>query len=155
MTKCKALFPPYFLVLSAIITFAVIACKKEKSEDPPVKTKKELLANKWKVSDIQDASGTSLINLPVDQIKCVKDDIFTIGADDTYSIDESTVVCDPSWAGSGTWALIETDTKIKFTPTTGDPLTLNLIDVTATTLKVSYYLAQPLPGTYTVILQKQ
>lgn len=156
MTKSKALFSRYFLLFISIVTIAVIACQKDKSEDPPApKTKKELLANKWKVSDIQSSTGVSLIDLDFPQIKCLKDNIFTIVADATFTIDESTVVCDPSTAGSGTWELLESDTKLKFTPTTGDPLTLNLIDVTETTLKVSYYLEEPLPGTYTVILQKQ
>jgi hypothetical protein len=146
MTKSKALFSRYFLLFISIVTITAIACQKDKSEDPPpTKTKKELLANKWKVSDIQDSLGNSLINLPFDEIKCLKDNIYTIVSDDTFIIDESTVVCDPSTAGSGTWTLLESDTKLKFTPTTGNPLTFNLLDVTETTLKVSYYLIEVLP----------
>ncbi|MFT3700820.1 MAG: lipocalin family protein [Agriterribacter sp.] len=155
MKKSSVSILRVMVALVFVACIAIISCKKDKSEDPPVKTKKELLANKWKVADIQDASGNSLINLPVDQIKCLKDNIFTIVSDATYSIDEGAVVCDPTTAGSGTWTLSENDTQITFTPTTGDPLTITLIDVTETTLKVSYYLSEPVPGTYTVILQKQ
>jgi len=114
------------------------------------------MSNKWKVSDIQDSLGNSYIAIPVDPIKCLKDNIFTISADDSYSIDEGAVSCNPSTASTGTWALTDSDTKLKFTPTTGDPLILNLLDVTETTLKVSVFLADaPIPGTYTIILQKQ
>ena len=100
--------------------------------------------------------GISVIDQPFEQITCLKDNIFTIAANDTYTIDEVAVVCDPSSAWSGSWELIENDSKLKFTPDGGgDPLIFTLIDVNSTTLKVSYALTDPLPGVYTVVLQKQ
>lgn len=138
------------------IALCLTACQKEQKENPEP-TKKELLVNKWKVSDVLEPGGTSVINLPVAQITCLKDNIFTLAANNTYTIDEGTVVCDPSSAGSGTWALIENDSKLKFTPDSGaDPLVLTLKDVNSTTLKVSYEMTNiPLPGIYTIVLQKQ
>mgnify|MGYP002393939532 CR=1 FL=1 len=133
------------------------ACKKDKKDPDPEPTKKELLANKWTVSDVLAPNGSSVINLDLDQIKCLKDNIFTIASNDTYTIDEGTVVCDPSSAGSGTWKLTENDSKLTFTPNGGgDPLVFTLIDVNSTTLKVSYEITDIiLPGTYTIILKKQ
>ena len=143
------------IILFLGIALYLTACQKEQKENPEP-TKKELLVNKWKVSDVLAPDGSSVITLPFPQIICLKDNIFTIAANDTYTIDEGAVVCDPSSAGSGSWALIETDTKLKFTPAGGgDPLIFTLIDVNSTTLKVSYQLTAPVPGVYTVILQKQ
>ena len=144
------------MILFGGMTLYLAACQKEQKEDPEP-TKKELLVNKWTVSDVLEPGGTSVITLPIPQIACLKDNLFTIAANDTYTIEEGTVVCDPSSAGNGTWALIENDTKLKFTPGSGDdPLVFTLIDVNSTTLKVSYEMTDiPLPGTYTIVLQKQ
>lgn len=154
--KNSFLFGRYVLIFLFFSAFMGVSCKKDKTEDEKELTKKELLANKWKVSDIQDASGTSYIGYPIDQIQCLKDNTFTLRADNSYTIDEGAVVCDPSTAESGTWSLTNSDTKIEFTRTTDDPLVVTLITVNATTLKISYELTNiPLPGTYTVTLQKQ
>jgi hypothetical protein len=145
-----------FLLLFSALVFA--SCKKDKDEEPAPPTKKELLSNKWKVADVKNASGTSVIGLPLPQIMCLKDNIFTLKTDDTYTIDEGAVVCEPSTAQSGTWQLTGNDTKIQFTPSTGDPLTFDLIDVNTTTLQIAYAITGTgIPGadgTYTIILEK-
>ena len=155
----KSLLPgKYTLLLLVFFAFTFATCKKDKTGDQKEATKKELLSNKWKVSDVKNASGTSIIGLPVPQIVCLKDNIFTLKTDDTYIIDEGLIACDPSTAGSGTWSLINNDSKIQFTPSSGDPLTFDLIDVNATTLKIAYAITGTgIPGadgTYTVILEK-
>lgn len=145
-----------FLLLFSALVFA--SCKKDKDEEPAPPTKKELLSNKWKVADVKNASGTSVIGLPLPQIMCLKDNIFTLKTDDTYTIDEGAVVCEPSTAQSGTWQFTSNDTKIQFTPSTGDPLTFDLIDVNTTTLQIAYAITGTgIPGadgTYTIILEK-
>lgn len=149
---------PYFKLISVfviVLSLFAVSCKKDKNEDTPEPTKKELLSNSWKITDIRTAEGISVIDLNYDQIKCFKDNIFTMKADDSFTIDEGTVVCDDSYASTGTWALIENETKIQYTPTSGDVLTITIISVDKTTLKVSYPLTDiPLPGTYTITLQK-
>ncbi|MFT3948650.1 MAG: lipocalin family protein [Agriterribacter sp.] len=149
---------PYFkliCVFVVVLSLFAVSCKKDKNEDTPEPTKKELLSNSWKITDIQTADGISVIDLNYDEIKCFKDNIFTMKADDNFIIDEGTVVCDDSYASTGTWALAENDTKITFTPTTGNAFTITIISVDDTTLKVSYPLTDiPLPGTYTITLQK-
>ncbi|HRO48478.1 DUF5004 domain-containing protein [Agriterribacter sp.] len=155
MKNCL-LFGKYALLLLFISVFALTSCKKDKTDKEEEPTKKELLSNKWKVSDVTNEGGTSVIGLPVPQIICLKDNIFTLKANDTYTIDEGAVVCDPSTAQSGTWKLTDNDTKIEFTQAAGDPLVVTLVEVNTTTLKISYELTDiPLPGTYTVTLQKQ
>ncbi|HRP54473.1 DUF5004 domain-containing protein [Agriterribacter sp.] len=156
--KKSLLFGKYalFLLLFSALVFA--SCKKEKDEEPAPPTKKELLSNKWKVADVKNAGGTSVIDFPVSQIVCLKDNIFTLKTDDTYTIDEGAEVCDPSTAQSGTWKLTDNETKIEFAQTTGDPLILTLIDVNATTLTIAYAITGTgIPGadgTYTVFLEK-
>ncbi|HRN56334.1 MAG TPA: DUF5004 domain-containing protein [Agriterribacter sp.] len=146
----------YTLLLLLVSAFAFTSCKKDKDEDDKEPTKKELLSNKWKVSDIQDAAGISYFNVPIEQIQCLKDNIFTLMVDNSYTIDEASVICDPSTAQSGTWKLTDNETKIEFNPSSGDPLVVNLVDVNTTVLKISYELTNiPLPGIYTVTLQKQ
>jgi len=144
------------IILFPGIATCLTSCQKEPKEDPEP-TKKELLVNKWTVLDVLAPNNISVIGLDIAQIKCLKDNIFTIAANGTYTIDEGTVVCDPSSAGSGSWTLTENDSKLTFTPNGGgDPLVFTLIDVNSTTLKVSYEMTDiPLPGTYTVVLQKQ
>ena len=141
-----------------IISLALFAssCKKDKNEDTPQPTKKELLSNSWKIENIQSPDGISIIGLNFPEIACFKDNIFTMKADDSYIIDEKDVVCDDSYASEGTWSLIENETKIKFTPSSGDdPLIIILISVDSTTLKASYEFADaPLPGLYTITLKK-
>ena len=157
MKNCL-LFGKYALLLLFISVFALTSCKKDKTDKEEEPTKKELLSNKWKVSDVTNEGGTSVIGLPVPQIICLKDNIFTLKANDTYTIDEGAVVCDPSTAQSGTWKLTDNETKIEFAQTTGDPLILTLIDVNATTLTIAYAITGTgIPGadgTYTVFLEK-
>lgn len=147
----------YVLLLTFIFALAFTSCKKDKAkENEP--TKKELLSNKWKVSDVKNADGASIIDYPIPQIVCLKDNLFTLKADDSYSIDEGATVCDPSTAGIGTWSLTDNDTKIRFTPTTGDPLIFDFIEVTAANLKIAYTITNSgIPtadGKYTIILVK-
>lgn len=156
--KNSFLFGKYALLLLFVSALAFASCKKDKDEEDKEPTKKELLSNKWKVSDVTNAGGTSVIGLPVPQIVCLKDNIFTLKADDTYTIDEGAIVCDPSTAQSGTWKLTDNETKIEFTQAAGDPLVITLVDVNTTTLKIAYAITGTgIPGadgTYTVTLVK-
>ncbi len=156
--KKSLLSGKYALLLLLFSALVFASCKKDKDEEPAPPTKKELLSNKWKVADVKNASGTSVIGLPLPQIMCLKDNIFTLKTDDTYTIDEGAVVCEPSTAQSGTWRLTSNDAKIQFTPATGDPLTFDLIDVNTTTLQIAYAITGTgIPGadgTYTIILEK-
>ncbi len=144
-----------FLLFSVLFA-SFFSCKKEKEKENL--TKKELLSNKWTVSDVLGKDGNSIIALPMPRITCLKDNSFTLRADNSYTIDEGNVACDPSTAGSGEWALIESETKIKFTSSTDDPLIFKLIEVSAATLKIAYEITDTgipdLDGTYTIILTK-
>ena len=156
--KNSFVFGKYALFLLLFSGFAFASCKKDKDEEPAPPTKKELLSNKWKVSDVKNADGTSVIALPVPQIVCRKANIVTLQAAETYTIDEGGCVCEASTGQSGSGWLTSADTTIQFTPSSGDPLTLDLVEVNATSLTIAYAITGTgIPGadgTYTIILVK-
>ena len=51
------------IILFLGIALYLTACQKEQKENPEP-TKKELLVNKWKVSDVLAPDGSSVITLP-------------------------------------------------------------------------------------------
>lgn len=151
-----------YLSKYALLTFlffgtVLLSCKKE--EVRQTVDKKELLSNKWAVSDVKNAEGISVINLPVPKIVCLKDNIFTLNVDNSYAIEEGEEICDPSSAGTGTWNLSTDEKTLQFNPSVGDePLIFDLLEVTSTTLRIAYLLTDSgIPaadGTYTIILSK-
>jgi hypothetical protein len=94
---------PFFAI--ALICFP--GCKKDKTTDPPPKTKTELLsASPWKF-DHATAGGADisvLINA------CLKDNIATFSSGGGFVLDESTNVCTTSYAGTYTWAFQTNET---------------------------------------------
>lgn len=147
-------FKKYIVLFTVAAGLTFSSCQKDDEEPTPEPTKKDLLTNKWKVSDVQTSTGTSLLSFP--QIQCLTDNIFTLLANNTFTIEEGANVCDTPFEGSGTWSLTENETKLKLEFQTGDPVTADINDVNTTTLKMSYFFADaPIPGTYIVILQKQ
>lgn len=149
-------FKKFALVLIASSALIVGSCQKDDVEEPePEPTKKELLSNKWKIIDVQTADGTSIINL-VPQTQCLKDNFVTLVTDNTFTLDEGADVCDTPLEGTGTWSLIDNETKIRFVITGGDTMTVTIKELTTSNLKLSYYFADaPIPGDYTLVLQKQ
>ncbi|MBX3254215.1 MAG: lipocalin family protein [Chitinophagaceae bacterium] len=141
-----------FIITSGIV---MASCKKDKKDPEPEPTKKELLSHTWKITDVQTSDGTSIINL-VPQAKCLKDKTVTLVADNTFVISDDTEDCSTPLEGSGSWSLTENDSKIKFEIEDNDPLTVTIKELSATTLKLSYYFADaPVPGDYIIVFQKQ
>lgn len=106
------------LLLSSIavfIAFAVISgCKKEKKEDPappppPPPTKTDHLTKApWKF-DHATAGGIDISNIIN---ACLKDNIATFTSAGNATLDESAVVCSPSYAGTYTWAFQSNETVL-------------------------------------------
>jgi hypothetical protein len=91
----------------AIAFICITGCKKDKTTDPPAKTKTELIAaSPWKF-DHATAGGvdiSSSINA------CLKDNIATFSSTGGFVLDESTNVCATSYAGTYTWAFQTNET---------------------------------------------
>lgn len=145
-------------LLSILAVFFLCSCKKNNADKNKNVSKTELLSNTWQVSDVKNSDGTSVINLPVPQITCLKDNIFTLRTDHTFTIDEGAVACEPSSSGSGSWSLMSNETKIQLMQSGGSTLIFDLIDVNTSTLKIAYLITDTgIPaadGTYTIILVK-
>jgi hypothetical protein len=70
----------------------------------------------------------------------VKDDIYKFANNNTYQITEGATKCDPSDPDiydAGTWTFIDNETKIKLSSAGGGSDTLNIQELTSTSLKVS------------------
>jgi hypothetical protein len=87
------------LIISiALALFIVQACKKENSAKQQTRT--EIISSQpWKF----DKAIVSGLDISSQIPACYKDNLYTLRADKTGSIDESTNVCSPSTAGNLTW----------------------------------------------------
>lgn len=143
-----------------LLSLLFFSCERDamvESEDVVKITKKELLTNnKWIVQDVK-TGGASVLPL-ITRLQCITDNVLTFEKDGSFVIDEGANVCSPAFAGSGTWSLVENDTKIKWSftaPQTREVL-VPIIELTGTTLRISYHFEDevPVPGTYEMVLKK-
>jgi hypothetical protein len=128
-------------------------CKKE--DDPPTgPATAELISRTWKLTAETLQIGT---NTPADTYAplpaCEKDDLLVIRSNTTYEKNEGAAKCapgDPQIKETGSWSLLQSDTKIKFTVSPTVSRTADIIEVTATTLKLR--ITQTLPGGNSTLL---
>jgi hypothetical protein len=120
---------------AAIIFLFITGCGKEK--DPaPAKTKTQLISQaSWKF-DHATSSGmdiSSLINA------CFKDNVATFTAAGAMTLDESTTVCSPSYAGPYTWAFQSSETILHLSAPifTGGSNDFTVVSVTETNMVLS------------------
>jgi len=123
------------LSIFTLSLFSITSCEKDK-DDTPQKTKTELISQgSWK---LQSATWNSLDALSFFD-DCYDDNIITVNANGTGSIDESTDVCAPSNAGPFTWSFQNNETEIDISATLipGGGSTFTLVTLNETTLVVS------------------
>lgn len=141
-------------LICLVSLFAGTSCKKDKKEEPQL-TRKELLSNSWKVVDVKTAEGTSVIGLPFPEVQCLKDNIVTLSSDNSFTLDEGDVVCEPPMEAVGTWNLIENETKLNLVAPGEAPLVIELVDVTVGKFSFKYVVSEGIAQeTYTIELQK-
>ena len=133
----KNKFPFKILGLSlGLILLTVMACKK--SDPQPSKT--DLLSKDWKLSDVLANVGGTPSSVFSFFDDCVKDDVYKFANNNTYQISEGATKCDPSDPDiydAGTWTFLDSETKIKLSSAGGGSDTLNIQELTSTSLKVS------------------
>ncbi len=142
------------LAVIGLLSVLIFSCKKDKDKDPE-KTRKELITNKWRVTDIK-LGGTSILPI-APELNCITDNILTFKSDGSFTMEEGTNVCSPALEGNGTWSLVENDTRIKldFVDTEEEAL-IPILELTATILRVTYNIPDaPIPGDYELVLQRQ
>lgn len=144
------------LAVILLMSVVVFSCKKDKDDPEEEPTRKELITNKWKITDVR-TGGTSILLL-VPTLSCITDNIVTFKSNETFTMEEGANVCSPAFEGSGTWSLVENDTKVKllFSEPEDSEVLAPITELTTTTLKISYYFEDvPIPGNYEIVLQKQ
>jgi hypothetical protein len=133
--------PAKLLLVAFSITAVITGCKKDDSPNPPTPTKKDLISRQWIQTDLIATIGTLSESVYDSEFAdCEQDNIFYFKPDGTFTITENTTKCnpaDPDLVTSGTWKLVENDTKIEIDPATEDPEILDILELTATSFKGS------------------
>lgn len=132
------------LLLATLIGFG--ACKKDNNTATP-KTKKELLTAKvWKqtartITPAVEVDGKLENDLFAHDDACDKDDLYRYKADNTFSYEEGATKCDPTSPDiydTGTWTFSADETKLILLYKSNNSYVVNLLELTESTLKVSY-----------------
>ncbi|WP_336518585.1 lipocalin family protein [Pollutibacter soli] len=132
--KTRALIPALVLIVT------LGSCSKDKNpdQDKP-KTKKDLIVRAWIQTDLIASVGGLSQSVFDDEIEaCAQDNIFTLNSDGTFVLTENTVKCSANdIVTTGTWQLVENDTKVIIDPADEDPQTLTIEELTETSFKGS------------------
>lgn len=100
----------HFLFAITVLISAAVVSGCDKNDDPPAKTKTELLVQaSWKFQSAT-ASGTDITNNAA--IACIKDDVVTFTAAGAGTVTEGAIVCNPTTANSFTWVFQDSETKL-------------------------------------------
>jgi hypothetical protein len=126
-------------ILTVSLLLIVSSCSKN---DEPSATKAQMIARNWKQTDLlASQAGTPAVSIFDTFFEpCNKDDIWQFKADGTYIVVEGASKCDaadPDTVSTGTWQLTDNDTKI-IIDDAGEPAqTLNIVELTNTSFKLS------------------
>jgi hypothetical protein len=140
MKKHTLIFAKLVLVGLSITAF-ITGCKKDDSPAPAAPTQKDLISRQWIQTDLIATIGTLSESVYDSEFAdCEQDNIYFFKPDGTFTITENTSKCnsgDPDLVTSGTWKLVENDTKIEIDPATEDAEILDILELTATSFKGS------------------
>jgi hypothetical protein len=127
-------------VLVLVLFLVISSCSKD--DDKQGATKAQLIARNWKQTDLLAAQAglppVSIFDTFFDP--CNKDDIWQFKSDGTYSVVEGASKCtstDPDTVTTGTWQLTDNDTKIIIDDASEPAQTLNIVELTNTSFKLS------------------
>jgi Lipocalin-like domain len=139
--KKRTLALSKLMLLALSLTALSTGCKKDDSPGSATPTKKDLISRQWIQTDLIATIGTLSESVYDSEFAdCEQDNIYFFKPDGTFTITENTSKCnpgDPDLVTSGTWKLVENDTKIEIDPATEDAEILDILELTATTFKGS------------------
>ena len=121
-----------------LLAFVLAACSKK---DEPA-SKASLLTRKWKQTDLLvSQAGTAPVSVYNTLVEdCSKDDIWEFKADGSFTVVEGATKCDPSdpvLISTGTWQLIENETKLVIDDISEPAQTLTINELTGSTLRAT------------------
>lgn len=136
------------IVLGAMLASTLFtSCKDKKQVDPEPpkpKTAQEMLtAKSWKMSASTSKfsfMGQNFTENIMDEMEvCEKDNLEKYNANGTFTNDEGATKCDandPQIYESGTWQLLENNTKLKRINNKNETATFDVVSLNETTLKL-------------------
>lgn len=147
----KTKFQRLFLV-GALTSAVLIGCDPDKDEDPApttttTATKTQLLTSiAWRqvaavASPGIDTGGVAPVtNIISFMDACELDNKHTFKTDKTYVDDEGATKCDPAdpQTTTGTWEFNSGETKLLLDKGTADEMEMTLVEITSSTLKLSF-----------------
>jgi hypothetical protein len=133
----KSIRSNFTLIALTAIFLLGAGCKKDDAQP----TAQELISKSWLQTDLlATVSGQTESVFDSEYDVCGQDNIYTFNSNGTFSVTENTNKCDPSGpdeVGSGTWTLLEGGKKITIDPSDEDPRTLDIEELTATSMRAS------------------
>lgn len=141
-------FPLYISLLMLLIT---AACQKEDEEDTLTKTEL-IVSSGWKF-DKSTAGVYGDISAYIDA--CYKDNVITFSTGGTGTVNEATVVCAPSTAGSFTWSFTNNETTLNTSSALfpGGAGSFTIVSLNETNLVLSMPFTIPPPVSQTVVTE--
>ncbi|AKQ47152.1 hypothetical protein TH63_18310 [Rufibacter radiotolerans] len=134
------------LTILAIFSLSFTACNDDDEDEKP-DDKKLLTGKSWKITAFTAAQGPASYDIYSDMEPCDQDDLWKFSDNGSYEINEGPSKCDPNSAQvyeSGTYTL---DNKTLITTESGSSNTYKVVEITATTLKLTT--EQAISGTNT------
>jgi hypothetical protein len=142
------------LIIFLTAVFFLSACSKS-DDNPPPKTKTELLTQgSWKF-DHATAAGSDVSNAP--QLACYLDNVMTFSTNFTGTITEGANVCTTPAPATFTWSFQDNETTLRFSFTLfqGGSSDFTIVSLTETNLVLSQTMTiAPLPPTNVVVTFK-
>ncbi|WP_157547657.1 hypothetical protein [Hymenobacter sp. DG25A] len=139
--------PIFRLFIALLFVGSFTACKKDNDDNKP-KTKTELLtAKNWRLSaavgSLTSGSSTYSQDIFADMEPCQKDDFEKFSTDKTAILDQGATKCDDMASDPQTqkvaWNFESDETKLKISEIGGgDSYTVDLVELTATTMIQKY-----------------
>jgi Lipocalin-like domain len=126
-------------MLTIFLLVILSSCSKN---DEPSATKSQMIARNWKQTDLlASQAGTPAVSVFDTFFEpCNKDDIWQFKSDGTYTVVEGATKCDaadPDTITTGTWQLTDNDTRIIIDDASEPAQTLNIVELTNTSFKLS------------------
>lgn len=134
------------ICFSIIIFLTISSCKKEDSVDvtPQISAKNKFLTSgTWKISAWDFTLNGRTENQLTFSVACERDDSFAFKEGGTWTRNENAQKCnfvagfDPR-KFAGTWKLESNDTKMYLTEFDASPTSWEVVELTETTLQISY-----------------
>ncbi len=128
------------LIALLAFSFVFVACSDDEEDDP---TPTEQIVGTWMVTEVYtQINNDPEQNVTADQPACNMDNLTTYSSDNTYRVMDNMIKCDslsPDELQSGTWALIEADSKLVLdqTSSSSDNDTFDILSLTESRVELT------------------